>query len=53
MTAALQWGTVGISSIAALRDADTLVTDSGLREDIWGRLAEQVGELALVEVERR
>jgi len=48
-----KWGTVRISSIAALRDADTLVTDSGLPEPVRIRLAELVGELAVAEVGTR
>jgi DeoR/GlpR family transcriptional regulator of sugar metabolism len=46
-----KWGTVGIASIAALRQADVLVTDAGLAEETRNRLREQVGELIVVEVE--
>ncbi|GAA3241639.1 DeoR/GlpR family DNA-binding transcription regulator [Actinocorallia longicatena] len=42
-----KWGTIGISTIADLRDADVLVTDAGLgpaeREELTG----QVGELLI------
>jgi DeoR/GlpR family transcriptional regulator of sugar metabolism len=46
-----KWGTVGISSIARLADADVLVTDAGLADDARHLLREQVGEL--VEVDGR
>lgn len=42
-----KWGTVGISSIAALSDADVLVTDAGLPEAARTTLAESVGELLI------
>lgn len=48
-----KWGTVGIASIAPLRQADVLITDSGLAEATRTRLAELVGELIVVEVEGR
>jgi len=44
-----KWGTVGISSIAALRDAHVLVTDSGLTAPARGVLADAVGELIVAE----
>lgn len=40
-----KWGTVGISSIAALTDAHVLVTDAGLAEPARDILADAVGEL--------
>jgi DeoR/GlpR family transcriptional regulator of sugar metabolism len=46
-----KWGTVGIASIAALPQADLLITDSGLPEMTRTRLRELVGELIVVEVE--
>jgi DeoR/GlpR family transcriptional regulator of sugar metabolism len=48
-----KWGTVGIASIAALRQADVLISDSGLTEPTQSRLRELVGELIVVEVEER
>ncbi|WP_026874841.1 DeoR/GlpR family DNA-binding transcription regulator [Jiangella gansuensis] len=42
-----KWGTVGISTIARLEDADVLVTDDGLPDDARRQLAEHVGELIL------
>lgn len=44
-----KWGTVGISSIAALSDADVLVTDTGLPAAACTTLADAVGELTLAE----
>jgi DeoR/GlpR family transcriptional regulator of sugar metabolism len=46
---ATKWGTVGISSIAALGAAHVVVTDDGLPEPARAVLAEHVGELILVE----
>jgi DeoR/GlpR family transcriptional regulator of sugar metabolism len=45
-----KWGTLGISAIAALREADVVVTDSGLPENARARLGEHVDELIVVEV---
>jgi len=45
-----KWGTVGISSIASLADANTVVTDAGLPEDAREVLRDTVGELVEVEV---
>src|SRR4051794_9427169 len=45
-----KWGTVGISSIAALTDADVIITDTGLPDEAREVLAAQVGQLVLVEV---
>lgn len=44
-----KWGTVGISSIAALDDAHVLVTDSGLAAPAREVLADAVGELIVAE----
>lgn len=44
-----KWGTVGISSIAALDAAHVLVTDSGLPAEARSILDSQVGELVVVE----
>jgi DeoR/GlpR family transcriptional regulator of sugar metabolism len=44
-----KWGTVGISSIAALADADVLVTDAALDPVARALLAEQVTDLLVVE----
>ena len=45
-----KWGTVGISSIARLADANALVTDTGLSDDARDKLRDAVGELVEVEV---
>jgi DeoR/GlpR family transcriptional regulator of sugar metabolism len=45
-----KWGTVGISSIAELSDADVLVTDAGLPAAARTILADAVGELTLAEL---
>jgi len=44
-----KWGTVGISTIADLDEADVLVSDSGLSEQAKQVLTESVGELRLAE----
>jgi DeoR/GlpR family transcriptional regulator of sugar metabolism len=44
-----KWGVVGLSSFAALGDADVLVTDVGLPEEARKILGDHVGELVLVE----
>ncbi len=44
-----KWGTVGLSTIARLGDADVLVTDSGLEDEVRALVAEEVGELIVVE----
>lgn len=44
-----KWGTVGISTIAALADADVLITDVGLPAAARDLLAERVGELMVVD----
>jgi DeoR/GlpR family transcriptional regulator of sugar metabolism len=45
-----KWGTVGISSIAGLADADVLVTDAGLPVIPRGALGDAVGELIVAEL---
>jgi DeoR/GlpR family transcriptional regulator of sugar metabolism len=40
-----KWGVIGISTIARLRDADILVTDTGLDPGARAELAAEVGEL--------
>ncbi|GAA1735210.1 DeoR/GlpR family DNA-binding transcription regulator [Luedemannella helvata] len=44
-----KWDTVGISTMAALREADVLITDSGLPDAARDILAGEVGELIIVE----
>ena len=44
-----KWGTIGISTIAALDDADVLVTDSGMELSVAAELREHVDELILAE----
>lgn len=43
-----KWGTVGLSTIVPLADADVLVTDAGIGEDARRALADEVGELIAV-----
>jgi DeoR/GlpR family transcriptional regulator of sugar metabolism len=45
---ATKWGTVGISSIAALRDAHMLITDDKLADDAQAVLADHIDQLRLV-----
>lgn len=45
-----KWETVGLSGIAPLRDADVLVTDSGLSAEARETLSAEVGELIIAEV---
>ena len=45
-----KWGVIGISSIARLDEADTLVTDSGLADDARAVAAEAVRELLVASV---
>ncbi len=47
-----KWGVVGLSSFAALADADVLVTDIGLPDEARQVLGERVGELILVDPHR-
>jgi DeoR/GlpR family transcriptional regulator of sugar metabolism len=45
-----KWGTIGISSVARLEDADTIVSDSGLDQAARSQLASSVRRLILVDV---
>ncbi|WP_327047133.1 DeoR/GlpR family DNA-binding transcription regulator [Microbispora sp. NBC_01189] len=44
-----KWGTIGISTIAALGEADVVVSDVGLPEEARTVLSEQAGELLLAD----
>ena len=44
-----KWGVIGISSIARLDQADTLITDSGLEDDARTTLAAAVRDLVVVD----
>lgn len=44
-----KWGVIGISSIASLEQADTLITDAGIGADARDVLAAAVGDLLVVE----
>jgi DeoR/GlpR family transcriptional regulator of sugar metabolism len=46
-----KWGVIGISSIARLDEADTLVTDSGLPDDARAIAGEAARELVIATVE--
>jgi DeoR/GlpR family transcriptional regulator of sugar metabolism len=48
-----KWEMVGISSIAALAEADVLVTDDGLEPEALEILSAEVGELVIVEPDER
>ena len=48
-----KWGVIGISSIARIDEADTLVTDSGLSAEARELAGEQVRELLIAEVDSR
>ncbi len=45
-----KWGVIGISSVARLEDADTIITDSGLNDAACSQLASAVRRLMLVDV---
>jgi DeoR/GlpR family transcriptional regulator of sugar metabolism len=45
-----KWGTVGISSMGPLSDADTLITDSGLDPAARSQLGSSVRRLIVVDV---
>jgi DeoR/GlpR family transcriptional regulator of sugar metabolism len=47
-----KWGIIGISSIARLEEANTLITDTGMPQDAQDILRENVGELILAPVPR-
>jgi len=42
-----KWGTVGLSTFAALAEVDTLVTDVGLPLEIRSAVSEQVREVII------
>ena len=44
-----KWGIRGISSVARLDDADTIITDSGIDPEAQSRLATAVRRLMLVD----
>jgi DeoR/GlpR family transcriptional regulator of sugar metabolism len=48
-----KWGVIGISSIARLDEADTLVTDSGLSDEARELLGAQVREIVVARVDPR
>jgi len=43
-----KWETVGIATVAALEDADVLITDEGISDAAYVALADRVGELVVV-----
>jgi DeoR/GlpR family transcriptional regulator of sugar metabolism len=45
-----KWGIIGVSSVARLEDADTIITDSGLDQGARGQLASVVRRLMLADV---
>ena len=48
-----KWGTIGISSVARLENADTVITDSGLDPAARSQLASAVRRLIVVDVTTR
>jgi DeoR/GlpR family transcriptional regulator of sugar metabolism len=48
-----KWGQVGLSSMAALSDADAVVTDDGLDDRALALLEDEAGELVVVTKEER
>jgi DeoR/GlpR family transcriptional regulator of sugar metabolism len=50
VTDSTKWGVSGLSSFAQLEDADVVVTDVGLQQEARSVLAEQTGDLVVVEV---
>ncbi|HEY0804649.1 MAG TPA: DeoR/GlpR family DNA-binding transcription regulator [Pseudonocardiaceae bacterium] len=48
-----KWGVVGLSTIAALDEADVLIMDDGLPAEAREAVAEQVGDLLIVPVRGR
>src|SRR5436305_21841 len=48
-----KWGVRGLVSIAALADADVLVTDAGLTRDARALLSESISEVVLAPIGRR
>ncbi len=53
VTDSTKWGVVGLSSMAALSQVTTLVTDTGLSDAARSVLAEQVGESLLVDADEQ
>ena len=45
-----KWGIIGISSVARLEDADTVITDSGLDQSARNQVASVVRRLMLVDI---
>jgi DeoR/GlpR family transcriptional regulator of sugar metabolism len=45
-----KWGIIGISSVARLEDADTIITDSGLDQAARNQMASVVRRLMLVDI---
>jgi DeoR/GlpR family transcriptional regulator of sugar metabolism len=45
-----KWGIIGVSSVARLEDADTIITDSGLDQAARSQLASVVRRLMLVDI---
>jgi DeoR/GlpR family transcriptional regulator of sugar metabolism len=48
-----KWETVGIATIAPLEEADVLISDSGLPVEARVQLADRVGELVVVDADRK
>ena len=48
-----KWGVIGISSVARLSDADTIITDTGLAASARSQLTKAVRRLMLVDVASR
>ncbi len=46
-----KWGTVGLSSFAALDQVDTLVTDAGLPAEVRAEISEQLRLVVAGEVD--
>jgi DeoR/GlpR family transcriptional regulator of sugar metabolism len=44
-----KWGTVGLSTIAKLEEADVLISDTGLPDEAREALADRAGALILAE----
>ncbi len=45
-----KWGLIGISSIARLDEANTLITDAGIPLEAQAILKENVGELVIAPI---
>jgi hypothetical protein len=44
-----KWGTIGISSVGKLHEAETIITDTGLDQAARGQIAAAVHRLILVD----